>query len=467
MSEDLPQLNFPAPEGQVPVPGMAPPEALRPPLEPVDGVIVVPVTEVHPPQVDPTAQFMITSDMVPKRSDEPADVFMAAGFDMPQAATLARNMVNGEPDKPVEGPTVYTYEQLPSSFTGGDERYQSVSLDLLIKNLRNEVAWNPDVPALLETAYSVVRNIGDGALTKADTSNDVYALLNHTRWDAQPDEYARIDQDGDTLATHNEHHKRMSLHETNLFDDSRQLKSSFEKQGFELKDPTDALLFTAVNTAAHESGHALLSGVSKFLTSKSGRKDPQDRLPNGIRMVATKAYLAAHPEEAITGNWETDVVTHEERFAEGYGNMVLEIVMDRLGYSGEEKDEIVKHFLDKAGVYSDTAGTHPIDNLDMFNNGRAMEQVGNILERDLASGTIGYSMPLSPDRLIKQLRELTGQVQKNDKFVVDVALADWEESVKNGQSEQTRADIAHQQSLRPILKNEKTPPKRRFFKSRK
>ena len=186
------------------------------------------------------------------------------------------------------------------------------------------------------------------------------------------------------------------------------------------------------------------------MISTSSLNNPTNRLAQDARAIATRTYLAAHPEEALTGNWNTDVVTQEERFAEGFGNAVLGKVMDTLGYDDKEKATIISHFLDKAGLRSDIIGQHPIDLLDKFSADRGIKEVGHEVGVEMSAGAIGYSMPLSVEKIASQLSELSRLIKSRpaDGYVTNVDRYTWEEKVKTGQSEQTKAEIAAQWAQR-------------------
>jgi hypothetical protein len=350
----------------------------------------------------------------------------------------------------VDSETVSEWEALPKEYAMALKKEDVSNLGGLIKRFRGDVAWKSDVDHTLKNAYSIVRNIGDDLLIGSDPIGEVAVLLDATRSSARPRNFTEIAWDDSTLAIHSESRSEMGIHNSNLLLDSKNLRTFLEESRVELKNPSDTLLFVAINTAAHESGHAILSGVSKLLVSTSSIGNPVNRLAEDERNVATKAYLAAHPEEAITGNWQTDVTTHEERFAEGFGNAVLGKVMDSLGYNDQERQTIISYFLDKAGLSDSLIGQHPIDGLDKFTAFKGMAEVGKEMGVEMSAGAIGYSMPLTLKKMAQQLSDISLLIKSGPKvgYKTTVDPHTWEVSVKTGQSEETKAQIVAQRTLR-------------------
>jgi hypothetical protein len=348
----------------------------------------------------------------------------------------------------VANETVVPYETQPEEYAYGEADTGSVVG--LIERFRKDVVWNPDVTRTLKNAYGVVRNIGDDLLISQDKSGEVAKLLSHTRTESRPVNFVGIEGDDDTLAVHGEVIRKMGIHDKNLQVDAHNLAGNMKKQGVELKQPSDALLFAAINTTAHESGHAILAGVSKLIISTSGRENPMNRLEGDDRIVATKTYLAAHPEEAVTGNWPTDTITQEERFAEGFGNAVLGKVIDTLGYTQDEKMKVIDYFLNKAGLRDALIGEHPIDMLDKFSSQKGIIEVSQDAGVDFSVGTIGYSMPLSLERMANELAVLAKLIKNGAStgYVTAVEGIQWEQSVHSHQSARTKAEIYAQRALR-------------------
>lgn len=210
---------------------------------------------------------------------------------------------------------------------------------------------------------------------------------------------------------------------------------SFEAEGLEPEVSEtytydDVYLGGFVYVMAHETGHALLSQISK--SSPKG-SDPHNYL---VSKHTTARYLQANPGEALSGDWEADVATHEERFAEGVGLMVTNAVLGGLGYDGHDANQILQPYRNHVQSFEHTQES-PADFLDASTRPTGRNRTNNSFI-EFQRGHLGYSNPLGLDDLnrvvtftIDNLEGLIDQDARiNQLYAHDNNTGDeWEDSV--------------------------------------
>ncbi len=272
--------------------------------------------------------------------------------------------------------------------------------------LAGELTFAEPTGDRLKSLYDVSRHVGDALIAEVPQfGGGARNLLDRTRWEARPRTFAEISEyhKGSASGTHNEERREMTQDLHGMRQISSDLYERMKNEGMPLADITHASLAVYLSTAAHESGHAILSGISAM--EKSVR-------PNDGRLLATSMFLAKHPEIGFTGDWEQDVLAHEERFAEGYAQMVLTEAMKTLGYS----DEV---------------------------NGKLSELLAPIVT-DNNEWEKGYAAPLSKEALAAQLSEMDEIFERGETLTLPTETA-WMEAVTAQQLEPIR-DYVHGQA---------------------
>jgi len=319
----------------------------------------------------------------------------------------------------------------------------------MLESFRNEMLWSPDESFKLQNAYGIARNIGDRFLNDSEGSSpEVRSLLERSRPHARPATYelGHMHESGANIAGgYNEKERKIEAYYAGLNKQVASIRSKFEKQGISLLDPSDALLFSMLATVSHEAGHALLGGVGGLAIENGG-------IHKGTRLLATRQYLAGHPEDAITGHWLTDVRTHEERFAEGYGHIVVSEAAAALGYDETARDVLLKSLAEDTGIATRPLGQHAVDLLGEVTAEKGIKDVA--LEKGYLMGDedLGYSMPLTPQEVFNQLHalgsEMNAGVINEASFKID--KEQWAAEVAARQSETTKAVITAQRNSRPL-----------------
>jgi hypothetical protein len=218
-----------------------------------------------------------------------------------------------------------------------------------------------------------------------------------------------------------------------------------------------------VHTGAHEVGHALLNGTGGTANSLG--------LGYG-HLSATKRYLQNHPEEALTGNWETDVAAHEERFAEGYAVMVTTKVLSLLGYTAERSKSVLEELSFSSEVADRQPGMHQADFLDHVDADKPLHgfvvdkktELGEAVAGQTYNGSLGYELPLTKEQITDQLRDLYKSMISRDNFTDEPDDPKmWHELVKSVQNPEVKKQLDALKSARAetIKKHEKTAAKQK------
>lgn len=283
-------------------------------------------------------------------------------------------------------------------YWGEDVAQDAVVLD----RLGDELTFAELTGDRVASLYDVSRHVGDMVI--ADDPEDgaqVYALIDSSRWYARPRTFDDISEHhrGSAQGTHNERTGLLTQDLAGLVQTSRLVFERMKADGQPLKEIKHAYLATYLAVAAHESGHALLAGVSAM--EKSLRN-------NDAPLLATSMFLAKHPEIGFTGNWRDDVIAHEERFAEGYAHLVVAEALRTLGYP----DEVSAHLLEI--IKPDVTGK-------------------NNWEK-------GYTAPLTKKEVVAQLADIHNMMTSGEGAVLPDAQT-WKHDVANNQLEAIKQHV--------------------------
>ncbi len=352
-------------------------------------------------------------------------------------------------------------EPLPYSYTGEDKSpnlkvqlfRDKGMLRAMLENLRDDYIFSPETGSgILEHAYRLARNIGDSELSAFDSKGVVMKLLEATRSLSRPKPYEGFyhgkatEFDGPVLGYHREKTKEIGVYSNSLFEEAKNLKEFMLGRGIELKSPADAQVVALMNTVAHESGHNLLAGISEALRGRLGG-DLQQR-----RQLATEYFVGRRVDVALTGNFSTDVASHEERFCEGYAALVTDRVLESLEYNASERAVVFSYFWDKTGITYEKPGDHPIDYADSLDAKNSLVTIGKEIGQKFSLGALGYSMPLSPAEIVEQLQFLdvavAGKVPLESYIDMRLHPELWKHVVKKEQAGKTPSVIVEQKFLR-------------------
>lgn len=352
-------------------------------------------------------------------------------------------------------------ERLPDSYVGNEyfsnpnlERYEENGpLRGILENLREEMAFGPKHNSgLLEHSYRIVRNVADVELSLRSGSPQVIKLLDGARGYSRPKMYEGFHHDvaknlsSKTLASHNEVIKRISVASDLLKLESSQLSAFMKAKGVEIIHPGDESLIALLNTVGHEAGHNVMAGISEILR---GRIDSNEI---ASRLTATSFYVQNNPEIALTGNLDTDVASHEERFSEGYATLVTNKVMESLGYDEKARATIFSYFWDKTSVAASPSGDHPIDFIDQLGARNSLWNIGVQNDKDFNMGDLGYSIPLSPDEINAELQFFENIISSDSSKIDHVDMRanpeKWKVLVVDRQNAGTKARLRTQKLLR-------------------
>lgn len=285
-------------------------------------------------------------------------------------------------------------EQLPSYYQPAMQATETLDVNRqLVEQLRSEMVWGQRDEALLKNAYSVSREIGDVELAQLDTTGQVIGLMDATRYYARPRHFGT---EIDSLGGHNRAQKSLWASHDKHFKAVEGDHKQAIAEVITLKDPNDAELLAYMGTVAHETGHAILAGVSEMTESKGSR--------GYLGLSASATFIRHNPQEGLTGTVESDTAIHEERFAEGYSRMVVSKIMEALGYEPSEISTVMAVTLMQPSVRGGK-GENQIDFIGYAKGGLAIHnQVKETATLDQKNaGLLGYGLPLSAQELVTQL----------------------------------------------------------------
>ncbi len=263
--------------------------------------------------------------------------------------------------------------------------------------------------------------MGDEAIRKLGDKS-VSILVDTTFQQAFPKEivvmfYGKTDR---PLASHKEDEGMM------IVDSDKGLLTNkparlFELAGVKPKHFVDARLIEVIDNIGHESGHAILAGVSSELSSLT-RTDRTGK-------DATRAYLSCHPELGVTTNWISDVRTHEERFSQGYAKLVVDTTLEKLGYTEQERKSIATQLSKQMSTpLGGELGENQIDYLRNVDHETGLAQLVTIDDPHVLSyeGFLGYELALTPEQIKSQLQDLAEMCNTSYKpLEVDPKVWQW------------------------------------------
>jgi hypothetical protein len=429
-------------------------EKLGPPPAPHYGPAKGLAVDVVAPPVFPQQPGLI--DHVPR--SEPVDV--------PQAPPLF--------PRAHERVERYTLEKVPQHYhnrlrTPG---FETAGPELtMIENFRNNLMFGTKTEDILGDAFAIVRSIADVSLYDLATPA-VGDLLDLTRIQARPKHFGFLTEADKRAGAHGEYmdHSLMSKNRLWINKDNLQATSTnraewMEYLGTPLNNETDAYLLSVLHVTAHEAGHGILSGVSQLLKSEKLTVE-------NTRNAATRAILETHPENGLTGNWDSDVRIHEERFAEGYALMFTNIAMQAMGYDKATVTNFMSRLMPGGSLDEVEKGKHQLDQLElvdaytdvnaaMLKAGFSKEEVTALGQDNM--GVIGYLTALTRDEIMQQLENLMEIVQNGERLEDFPFPQEWTMAVEAQQSETVKAHLATLHERRTL--QEMAPKKRRLGKT--
>jgi len=282
-----------------------------------------------------------------------------------------------------------------------EKQSEHTGLSNVLETFKQEIALGSQDPELIRKSYDLSRAIADGILTSGNKSGEVAAVLSATRDFARPLE-THYEVSPGTQGGHRQQTRELFVNPETIFNVGK-FEADVKASKVELR-PGDAKLLSLLTVMAHETGHALLSGVSNT-------RAPQDA--GEKHLAATRSYLKRNPQLGFTGNWDNDVAIHEERFAEGYAMLVVDKVVATLGYSKRDAAKI-KQALSAGTELRGAKGKNQLDHLkhvDADNSLHALvgEPQAGILDQSY-DGNLGYGKPLTANEMIDQLVEHNSQL---------------------------------------------------------
>jgi hypothetical protein len=356
-----------------------------------------------------------------------------------------------------------TQEPLPPHYANQHEidGYAEPTVESMAFALRDDIKDTAAVPRdwLVYRAYSVARQVGDSLLDAIDGTGTVRELLDSTRSDARPTEM-KLDAtlSESTAGTYSRHLGGELSVRAGALQANSNVKKFLKDKHVELQDPSDIEVLKLVHIVAHEAGHAMLGGISTKIESELKDVTPTGSMVGDYNVLASQLYLAEHPEEAFTGRWGNDVMIQEERFAEGYGQLVTGIVIDALGYQGKDKARL----LDVLTLSEDFTGEHGSNQIDYLH-----QKIGSVAlftevstsasESQKYPGHLGYAKPLKPSQMVRELKELA-EASKQIESLPSGDLSEWNETVSDTRQkwgirrhlknlQRARSDVLHPKRL--------------------
>jgi hypothetical protein len=374
--------------------------------------------------------------------------------------TPVRNQNKNMSQVEILEPTPIHYQNSVVTRELGDENKELA----LLENLRRELVFGAPTDERVNSTYSVVRNIGDVELYAADV--EVGGLLDATRMGSLPSWFQAelSDTKGNIVGRHSEAEKVLGIDFNHLNDVSKNLVATLEAKGTPLKQASDAYLAVYMHVTGHETGHAILSGISRFEHTISVAPKQAN--------IATRTFLGKRPEKGFTGNWETDVQIREEQFAEGYAQMVVLKTLKLLGYEEEQALAIIELSAPGYSWEVTAEGQHQIDHIEKVGAEAPIDKVmAAAVDDDEAlvnshqnyRGELGYSAPLTKEEIVEQLVETSKLLKVGEFDQINPDVHDWEAKVKVGQSEEVRKHIEMLRDKRAELFAPKSEKEKRIL----
>lgn len=319
----------------------------------------------------------------------------------------------------------------------------------LLTNLRNEVLYSRG-EGVSSSTYSVARSLGDLELYR-EGDGRISSLLDSSRFTSRPNTFLTTTADSGLEMPSSGYHTASGHFALELdYVNGRALDATlqgFRELGITERTLGDAHLVTVLAVGAHEAGHALLAGVGHL--ARAVEHDDRGNILESVSLPATRLYLGSHPEDAFSGNWNTDVRIHEERFAEGYAHIVIRKSLEVLGYDADESERILELVSADLRSMGTEEGRHQIDHIDEVGPTMSIVDVMKKIKSDGADilpsqenpGELGYGTALTKDEIAEQLSKISLLIlnRKEHGFKgVKPDPEEWYRLVKQSQSEQTR-----------------------------
>jgi hypothetical protein len=281
----------------------------------------------------------------------------------------------------------------------------------MLTRMRGQLQWGPEEShnRLVEDAYAVARNIGDQAIAERDQV--AWNLLDGTRSHARYGmKFFGKTTDGNSEKSLSAGMVWRSTHD-GVFDGEfgvnvgEAYRSGTTRQAVEQRlqagginfDPQDVSLFIFLQITAHEAGHMIQNGVGEVIP-KQAVGGEQAAVPGPDRM--SSHVLASKPDAMLTGNLKTDSRIYDERFAEGYGMLVVQEAAKLLGY-----DEKAAAALTQAlSITGDSMKSREL--LGQVSADKSLAEIMKEQGIDGYFGELGYLQPLSLDEITADLHVL-------------------------------------------------------------
>jgi hypothetical protein len=201
----------------------------------------------------------------------------------------------------------------------------------------------------------------------------------------------------------------IDIHQAYRSGESRQaISKKLEEAGVEVK-PQDLSLLIMLHTTAHEAGHMIQGGINSYLPQQA---DENFRPVIDVDATA-KHMLVTNPEFGQTGNLETDARILNERFAEGYGLIVLSRAAELLGYDVRTIQALVEATKNPEDVYES------LQHMQEVTADKSLHAVLKEKGSDAYDGEAGYTMPLTPEQLVVELERVDELLRSPDKTLPD------------------------------------------------
>jgi hypothetical protein len=267
-------------------------------------------------------------------------------------------------------------------------RWQEQTSAQLVDHLRDEIRWG-DGAGRAQTAYYVGRALADRTLP-----NPARAFVNSLEHWSVPLEtsYGEVIVPG-SGGSYAEDKRHLNIGEKGLEDLATVIEHTAEKAGVRFPSPNDAKVLSLVALGAHEGAHALLVGISGALSIRTGQRDP---------FHASGTYTTHHPEQGLTGNFESDKRINEERFAASYQLLAAKECLAAMGIQGRGASRILKSLVNTQSILLGEAGASQIDHLHSASHETAPEELAARGEK-ARYGMLGYSIPLTEKEIIQEL----------------------------------------------------------------
>lgn len=272
----------------------------------------------------------------------------------------------------------------------------------LLTRLRGEVAFNPDREALLANAYGVARNVADIAISQHGANGtEAFSVMHEARYYSRPRKWSI--NETENLGSHDRRSNTLAVNHDAILKAGHAHNRTQIENAISLRHEGDSQLLSFLSTFGHEVGHTVLAGNSSLLESMGYER-------NDSRLTSSAKYMTMHPEQGFTGNLTNDTWIHEERFAEGYGRLVVSRAMEVLGYTSDE----VAQVMDAIHMQPDVTGPAGQNQVDYVRNVNFGASIGVQIasshpeahRNQVYEGALGYALPLTLDEIVNQLAEM-------------------------------------------------------------